>query len=64
LLGNGRGAALGSSEWARQDAVQAKQIGQQAGAWRRRVRDDLTSGANAGVRPLNGVRDLSFVSHD
>jgi len=64
LLGNGGGAVLGSSEWARRDAAQAKQIGQPAGVWRRRVSDDLTSGANTSVRPPNGARDLSFVGHD
>jgi len=64
LLGNGGGATLGSGEQARRDAAQAKQIGQPAGAWRRLVRDDLTSGANASVWPPNGARDLSFVGHD
>ena len=59
----GDGAAC-SGEWARRDAVQAKQIGQPAGAWRRRVHDGLTHGANAGVRPPLGARGLSSVGHD
>ena len=64
LLGNGGGAALGSGERARRDAAQAKQIGQPAGAWHRRVRDGLTHGANADVRPPLGVLGQTAVGHD
>ena len=42
----------------------AKQIGELRGAWRRRVRDGLTHGANAGVRPPLGARGQTAVGHD
>ena len=63
-LGDGGGAALGSGERARRDLAWVKQIGQPAGAWRRRVRDGLTRGAIAGVRPPLGALGQTAVGHD
>ena len=49
---------LGRSEWAR-----AKAADEAVSAWRRRVRDGLTSGGSAGVRPPLGVFGLTPVGH-
>ena len=64
LGGNGGGAALGFRLLWRGETDTTKQVDELTGAWRRHVRDGLTCGGDAGVRPPNVERGQRSVGHD